>query len=52
MRNKIINFASEMSMDEKTIKETLRRGEQVTPFANGQRQRCRSRFGLPIRLSQ
>ncbi len=29
-----------MSMNEETIKETLRKGEQVTPFVNGQRQRC------------
>ena len=32
-------------MDEKTIKEALRKGEQVTPFVNGQRRRCRSLFG-------
>ena len=32
-----------LSMDEKTIKEALRKGERVMPFVNGQRWRCRSR---------
>ena len=39
-----------MNIDEKTIKAVLLKGERVTSFVNGPKQRFRNRFGTPIRL--